>query len=137
MLRISASLRFGAFLNIFLKGLQHHFTILLVLVEHLVFRMTGVAGQSRNGCDAIALATLLLNKSVDKRLLGQDHPDVAANLNNLAFLYKSQRRYTEAEPLYVQPLELSERVLGVHHPNTIIFRKNLALCRQETHNSSV
>lgn len=30
MLRISASLNFGAFLNIFLKGLQHHFTIQII-----------------------------------------------------------------------------------------------------------
>jgi tetratricopeptide (TPR) repeat protein len=61
-----------------------------------------------------------------KRLLGEDHPDVASSLNNLASLYDSQGRYSEAEPLYLQALELAERVLGVNHPNTVIFRKNLA-----------
>ncbi|HAA26957.1 MAG TPA: hypothetical protein DCE56_03795, partial [Cyanobacteria bacterium UBA8553] len=62
---------------------------------------------------------------------------VATSLNNLAGLYDSQGRFAEAEPLYLQALELSERVLGVHHPNTITIRKNLALLRQETHNSSL
>ncbi|GET40561.1 NB-ARC domain-containing protein [Microseira wollei NIES-4236] len=64
-----------------------------------------------------------------KRLLGEDHPDVALSLNNLAGLYNSQVRYSEAEPLYLQALEIAERVLGVNHPNTVIFSKNLAILR--------
>jgi hypothetical protein len=44
---------------------------------------------------------------------------------------QSQGRYSEAEPLYVQALELKERVLGVNHPSTITTRENLAILRQE------
>ncbi len=47
----------------------------------------------------------------------ENHSDVAESLNNLAALYNTQGCYTEAEPLYLQALELSERVLGENHPN--------------------
>jgi tetratricopeptide (TPR) repeat protein len=60
-----------------------------------------------------------------KRLLGEEHPDVALSLNNLALLYKSQGHYAEAEPLYMQALEITERSLGANHPNTVTIRKNL------------
>ncbi len=66
-----------------------------------------------------------------KRLLGEEHPDVASSLNNLAGLYKSQGKYTEAEPLYQQALELCEQVLGSNHPNTVTIRNNLAYLQEE------
>ncbi|MEQ8386704.1 MAG: tetratricopeptide repeat protein [Coleofasciculus sp. A1-SPW-01] len=66
-----------------------------------------------------------------KRLLGDDHPDVASSLNNLAYLYSSQGRYGEAEPLYQQALELCKRLLGDDHPNTITVRENLQRMREE------
>lgn len=60
-----------------------------------------------------------------RQLLGEDHPDVAISLNNLAFLYKAQCRYVESEICYRQALEISECQLGFDHPNTQTFRKNL------------
>ena len=39
-------------------------------------------------------------------MLGDEHPDVATSLNNLAALYKSQGRYIDAEPLYKDALYL-------------------------------
>ena len=62
-----------------------------------------------------------------KRLLGEEHPNVAASLNNLAELYRTQGRYAEAEPLYLQALELSKRLLGEEHPNVASSLNNLAL----------
>jgi tetratricopeptide (TPR) repeat protein len=66
-----------------------------------------------------------------KRLFTGDHPDVATSLNNLAFFYKSQGRYSEAEPLYLDALAMSERTQGTNHPNTIIFRNNLQILQQQ------
>jgi tetratricopeptide (TPR) repeat protein len=54
-----------------------------------------------------------------KRLLGDEHPDVATSLNNLAGLYDSQGRYEQAEPLYQQALEMWKRLLGDEHPDTL------------------
>ncbi|MGB5711356.1 MAG: tetratricopeptide repeat protein [Waterburya sp.] len=58
-------------------------------------------------------------------VLGEDHPDVAQSLNNLAELYRSQGRYESAEPLYLQALAIAEATLGENHPNTKTIRDNL------------
>ena len=61
-----------------------------------------------------------------KRLLGDNHPDVATSLHNLANLYRNQGRYNEAEPLYLQVLELDKRLLGDNHPDVATNLNNLA-----------
>ncbi|MEQ8381427.1 MAG: FxSxx-COOH system tetratricopeptide repeat protein [Coleofasciculus sp. A1-SPW-01] len=63
--------------------------------------------------------------SATRERLGDDHPHVASSLNNLAYLYSSQGRYGEAEPLYLQALELYKR-LGDDHPDVAINLNNLA-----------
>jgi hypothetical protein len=59
--------------------------------------------------------------------MGADHPNVATGLNNLAGLYKSQGRYSEAEPLYLRSLQICEQRLGVDHPSTVTVRENYDL----------
>ncbi|MBX9255653.1 tetratricopeptide repeat protein, partial [Desmonostoc muscorum CCALA 125] len=54
---------------------------------------------------------------VTKKRLGEEHPHVAASLNNLAALYYSQGKYSEAEPLYIQALALRRKLLGEEHPH--------------------
>ena len=61
-----------------------------------------------------------------KRLLGEEHLDVAQSLNNLAVLYHDQGRYSEAEPMHVQALELKKRLLGEKHPSVTLSLHNLA-----------
>ena len=73
---------------------------------------------------------LLQALELRKRLLGENHPDVATSLNNLAVLYDSQGRYEEAEPHYLQALSIAEVSLGKYHPNTKTFRNNLQIMRQ-------
>ena len=62
-----------------------------------------------------------------KARLGDDHPDVATSLNNLAGLYKNQGRYEEAEPLSQRALNLRKRLLGDDHPDVATSLNNLAL----------
>jgi hypothetical protein len=59
-----------------------------------------------------------------ERVLGAEHPDTFASVNNLAWLYASQGRYGEAEPLYQRAVPAAERVLGPNHPYTKTFRAN-------------
>ena len=59
-------------------------------------------------------------------MLGAQHPDVAASLNNLALLYRAQGRYGEAEPLYQRALAIYEAVLGTQHPYVAASLNNLA-----------
>ncbi|MDJ0705956.1 MAG: TIR domain-containing protein [Leptolyngbyaceae cyanobacterium MO_188.B28] len=66
-----------------------------------------------------------------KRLLGDEHPDVARSLNNLAALYDSQGRYGEAEPLYVEALGMRKRLLGDEHPAVANTLWNLGAMRYQ------
>ena len=47
-------------------------------------------------------------------------------MNNLAGLYKSQGKYDEAEPLYVDCLDKTRTALGDRHPSTLTSMNNLA-----------
>jgi len=62
-----------------------------------------------------------------EQVLGTDHPDTAASLNNLAELYRVQGKYEQAEPLYQRALAIYERVSGQDHPPTAASLNNLAL----------
>jgi len=72
---------------------------------------------------------------LDKKILVNEHPDVAGSINNLAKLYYSQKRYEEAEPLLSQALELNKKLLGNEHPQTKIIRKNLEQLRQDANSN--
>ena len=73
---------------------------------------------------AIPLAEQAL--AIRKHILGENHPDVATSLNNLAKLYHDQGRYTEAEPLYQRSLQIREAQLGKDHPHVATSLNNLA-----------
>ena len=47
-------------------------------------------------------------------------------MNNLAALYDIQGKYKQAEPLYIQALELRKQLLGENHPDTATSLNNLA-----------
>ncbi|MEM9273387.1 MAG: tetratricopeptide repeat protein [Cyanobacteria bacterium P01_F01_bin.143] len=63
---------------------------------------------------------------LNKKILGEENPDVSVSLHNLALLCKSQGKYSEAEPLYIQSLELDKKLLGEEHPNIASSLNNLA-----------
>ncbi len=55
--------------------------------------------------------------AIREQQLGANHPDVATSLNNLAYLYKSQGRYGEAEPLFARSLAIKQKMLPENHPS--------------------
>ncbi len=63
-----------------------------------------------------------------KAALGENHPDYAQSLNNLASLYEAMGDYAKAEPLYRQALEIRKRALGENHPDFAESLSNLARC---------
>lgn len=77
-------------------------------------------------------AANLLNDAlaIREKTLGQDHPAVAATLNNLAVLYGKRGKYKDAEPLCKRALEIREQVLGRDHPDVAKQLNNLALLCQ-------
>ncbi|WP_287169178.1 MULTISPECIES: tetratricopeptide repeat protein [unclassified Microcystis] len=59
-----------------------------------------------------------------KRLLGDNHPDVATSLNNLVHLCYCQGRYSEAEPFYLEAINIFREGLGENHPHTQTVYQN-------------
>ncbi len=64
---------------------------------------------------------------IRKVQLGENHPDYATSLNNLAGLYKAMGRLTDAEPLFRQAMEIRKVQLGENHPHYATSLHNLAV----------
>jgi CHAT domain-containing protein len=64
--------------------------------------------------------------AIYEKSFGPNHPNVANELNNLAFLYHSQGQYADAEPLYKRALVIQEKSLGPDHPDVVRSLNNLA-----------
>jgi len=65
--------------------------------------------------------------AVRKLLLGDEHPDTLATINNLALVYWRQDRLSEAEDINRQVLGIRRRVLGETEPKTLETKGNLAV----------
>lgn len=61
---------------------------------------------------------------------GNQHPNLAASLNNLALLYGSQGRYSETEPLVKEALTIDRIALPDNHPDLATDLNDLALLYQ-------
>ncbi|HTL70193.1 MAG TPA: tetratricopeptide repeat protein [Candidatus Eisenbacteria bacterium] len=62
-----------------------------------------------------------------EKTYGAEKPETALALNNLAMLYKKQKRYADAESLYKRALKISESLVGPDHPDVTVALNNLAL----------
>jgi tetratricopeptide (TPR) repeat protein len=61
-----------------------------------------------------------------ERVLGPEHPSVAAALNNLAIVYYSKEELDKAESLYQRTLKIREKALGPDHPGVSELLTNMA-----------
>jgi CHAT domain-containing protein/Tfp pilus assembly protein PilF len=81
--------------------------------------------RARNYDEALPLAESALE--IRERLLGSEHPDVAAAINSLAGIYNGEGEYVKAAALYKRALDIREKALGNDHPDTGASLNNLAL----------
>jgi tetratricopeptide (TPR) repeat protein len=65
--------------------------------------------------------------AVMTRVLGDEHPDTLASINNLAATLWDQGDHAGARRLQERVLEARTRVLGEEHPDTLVSMNNLAL----------
>jgi tetratricopeptide (TPR) repeat protein len=63
--------------------------------------------------------------AIREKVLGPEHPDTAASLNNLTWLYQCQGKYEQAEPLMQRALTIWEKALGPENVNTAISINDL------------
>lgn len=73
--------------------------------------------------DAYEVAVAQLN--IAEQTFGEDHPEVATALSNMALALKDMGRYEEAEPLLVRAVDIESRA-GSDPINLAIFLNNLA-----------
>jgi tetratricopeptide (TPR) repeat protein len=57
---------------------------------------------------------------IRRKVFGENHPDMAESLNNLAEVLREQDKYEEAEPLYRKSPDISRKVFGEDHPRVAI-----------------
>ncbi len=67
-----------------------------------------------------------------EKVLGPEHPYVAAVLTTLAELYRANGEHAKAEPLFQRVLALHEKTLGPGHPDVATALNNLALLYDAT-----
>src|SRR3954453_12193695 len=73
--------------------------------------------------EAVPLAEQALELA---QAFGPRHPNTLISMSNLALVLNRQGRYSEAEPLYRETLQLRREVLGPRHPDTLRSLNNLA-----------
>ena len=61
-----------------------------------------------------------------RRVLGHEHQDTLASMNNLANVLQEQGQWQESEEMHREALEAKRRVLGQEHPDTLASMTNLA-----------
>jgi Flp pilus assembly protein TadD len=92
-------------------------------------------------CDVFALVASNIDQSTNletfnliephlKKMIAwcetKENIEFTGSLNGLALLYDSQGRYNDAEPLYLQSLDIRKRQLGNDHPDVATILNNLA-----------
>lgn len=121
-----------------LDALQQRYQAAVSELE--VIRKTPFGGESRNvialtnqieqlqkqGNYGAAVAPSQELVAIAERVLGSNHPTVAATLNNLAVTYKELGNFSEAIPLYQRSLAIREQALGATHPDVATSLNNLA-----------
>jgi len=76
---------------------------------------------------ALAKQTYERSLSIDRTILGDDHPRVASHLHNLAIVAQNMGELKRAESLYRDAIASEERAFGNQHPETAAARGNYGL----------
>jgi tetratricopeptide (TPR) repeat protein len=84
------------------------------------------SAKSTNRQKELILAQEYLEKAIVLQTKFQKLEALATSLNNLAFLYDNQGKYSEAEPLYLDALEMTKRLFTGDHPDVATILNNLA-----------
>jgi len=84
------------------------------------------SGECENFQDEYELAIQYFKKAIALQQELDVEAQLSSSLSYLAALYKSQGRYSEAEPLFLQAVEIDRRSLPEDHPSLAIGLNNLA-----------
>ena len=91
-------------------------------IQHDIGVMLVQRGELDEARQALASA-----RELRQRLLGTEHPDLAATLKELAGIARQQGANDEAESLYLEALSINESMLGGEHAETANNLNSLAV----------
>jgi serine/threonine-protein kinase len=97
------------------RGLQH-----ARLINNLAVHYAGLGDHAR------AESLMRESLAIERPILGERHPGIAAALNNLASTLQYQGRYDEAEAAYGEAIGIARETLGADHSQLGGFLENLA-----------
>jgi tetratricopeptide (TPR) repeat protein len=108
------------------KGLQDPSLASLYASMGRIYYRRIESGECENFQDEYELAIQYFKKAIALQQELDVELELSSSLNYLAGLYSSQGRYSEAEPLFLQALEIDRRSLPEDHPSLAISLNNLA-----------
>ncbi|MEG4107707.1 tetratricopeptide repeat protein [Microcoleus sp. S13_C5] len=108
------------------KGLQDPSLASLYASMGKIYYRRIKSGECENFQDEYELAIDYFQKAIALQQELDMELELSSSLSYLAGLYKSQGRYSEAEPLYLQAVEIDRRSLPEDHPNLATHLNNLA-----------
>src|SRR4028118_327987 len=109
------------------KGLQDPSLASLYASMGKIYHRRIESGECENFQDEYELAIEYFKKAIGLQQELEMEAELSSSLNYLAELYQSQGRYSEAEPLYLQAVEIDRRSLPEDHPDLAMGLNNLAL----------
>lgn len=112
------------------KGLQDPSLASLYVSMGKIYDRRIDSGKCENFQKEYELAIECFKKAIALQQESDMEAELSISLNYLALLYKSQGRYSEAEPLYLQAVEIDRRSLPQNHPSLATLFNNLALLDQ-------
>jgi tetratricopeptide (TPR) repeat protein len=108
------------------KGLQDPSLASLYASMGKIYNRRIESGECENFQQEYELAIDYFQKAIALQQELDVELELSSSLSYLAGLYKSQGRYSEAEPLYLQALEIGRRSLPEDHPSLPNYLNNLA-----------
>jgi tetratricopeptide (TPR) repeat protein len=69
--------------------------------------------------------------TIQKQVLGKNHPNLAASYNNLSLIYQDMGQLPEALTYQQKAIAIVEQVLGKNHPDVATSYNNLSLIYQD------
>jgi len=108
------------------KGLEDPSLASLYASMGKIYNRRIKSGECENFQQEYELAIEYFKKALGLQQELEMEAELSSSLNYLAGLYESQGRYSEAEPLFLQALEIGRRSLPEDHPSLAIHLNNLA-----------
>lgn len=69
--------------------------------------------------------------AIHRRMLGEQHPNIAFGLDNIGSIHRSMGAYEEAADMHTRALAIAESALGPDHPDIASILTNLSLVRED------